>query len=50
VKLDFKGIAGAEGYNAVQTDKAGWRYGFLAHKKDGTRVYGKLFNLPRKHQ
>lgn len=43
VKLEFRGIAGAEGYNAVQTDKAGWRYGFIAHKKDGTRVYGKVF-------
>lgn len=43
VKLDFRGIAGAEGYSTVQTDKAGWRYGFIAHKKDGTRVYGKVF-------
>ncbi len=40
VVLNFKGIAGAEGYNTVKTDKAGWRYGFLASLKDGSRVYG----------
>jgi len=43
VKLQFKGIAGAEGYNKVKTDKAGWRYGFIAYKKDGSRVYGKTY-------
>lgn len=42
VKLQFKGIAGAEGYSKTKTDKAGWRYGFVAYKKDGTRVYGKM--------
>jgi hypothetical protein len=42
IKLQFKGIAGAEGYSKVKTDKAGWRYGFVAYKKDGTRVYGKM--------
>jgi len=40
VVLNFKGIAGADGYNNVQPDKAGWRYGFLASLKDGSRVYG----------
>jgi len=40
VSLDFKGIAGAEGFHAVQPEKAGWRYGFLAYEEDGTRVYG----------
>ncbi len=44
VKLQFKGIAGAEGYSNVKTDKAGWRYGFLASLKDGSRVYGKVYN------
>lgn len=43
VRLTFKGIAGAPGYNAVKTDKAGWRYGFLASKKDGSRVYGQVY-------
>ncbi|GAA4308404.1 hypothetical protein GCM10023149_02320 [Mucilaginibacter gynuensis] len=44
VKLDFKGIAGAEGFRAINTDKAGWRYGFLAVKQDGSRVYGKTYS------
>lgn len=43
IKLQFKGIAGSEGYNKVKTDKAGWRYGFVAYKKDGTREYGKIY-------
>ena len=42
VKLQFKGMAGAEGYTKVKTDKAGWRYGFVASLKDGRRVYGKM--------
>lgn len=44
VILNFKGIAGADGFNAVKTEKAGWRYGFLASQKDGKRVYGKVYN------
>ena len=43
VKLSFRGIAGTEGYNNVKTDKAGWRYGFVAYKKDGKRVYSDVF-------
>jgi hypothetical protein len=43
IKLEFKGIAGATGYNTVKIDKAGWRYGFVAYKKDGTREYGKMY-------
>lgn len=42
VALEFKGTAGAEGFNAVKVDKAGWRYGFLAYLKDGSRVYGDV--------
>lgn len=42
VKLNFKGIAGTQGYNAVKTDKAGWRYGFVAYQKNGTRVYSDV--------
>ena len=42
VSLDFKGIAGDEAFRSVQTDKAGWRYGFVAVKKSGERVYGKM--------
>jgi hypothetical protein len=44
VSLDFKGIVGADGYHVVQPEKAGWRYGFLASKEDGSRVYGDTFS------
>ena len=44
VRLDFKGIAGAEGFSQAQLDKASWRYGFLAHKADGSRVYSDIFS------
>ena len=43
VKLQFKGIAGTEGFNAVNTDKAGWRYGLLAYLNDHSRVYGDVY-------
>lgn len=42
VKLNFKGIAGAEGYNSVKIERAGWRYGFFAYQKNGTRVYSEV--------
>ncbi len=42
VTLEFKGIAGDPDYASVQIDKAGWRYGFLASLKDGSRVYGAM--------
>jgi hypothetical protein len=44
VTLNFKGIAGTEGYRAIKTEKAGWRYGFLAVKENGSRVYGKVYS------
>ena len=46
VKLNFRGIAGADGYRAISIEKAGWRYGFLAVKEDGSRVYGKMYSDP----
>lgn len=42
VTLNFKGIAGAKGYRAIHIEKAGWRYGFLSVKEDGTCIYGKV--------
>lgn len=42
VKAHFKGIAGNKGYRAINTDKAGWRYGFVAYSNDGTRTYGEV--------
>lgn len=42
VKVQFKGIAGADGYRNIKTEYAGWRYGLVAYLKDGTRVYGAM--------
>lgn len=44
VKVNFKGIAGAAGYRSIKTDKAGWRYGFVAQTEDGARVYGDMYS------
>jgi hypothetical protein len=44
VALEFKGVVGADGFSSVQPEKAGWRYGFLASKEDGSRVYGDTFS------
>ncbi len=44
VSLEFKGVAGAEGFRAIRTQNAGWRYGFLAVKEDGSREYGKVYS------
>jgi hypothetical protein len=46
IAIDFNGIAGAEGYDAINTDKAGWRYGFVAYKWNGDRVYSPMFSNP----
>jgi hypothetical protein len=43
VKINFKGIAGANGYRNIKLDKAGYRYGFLASLKNGKRVYGDVY-------
>lgn len=43
VTVDFKGLTNVPGYRAVQTDKAGWRYGFVAYKNDGNRVYSNVY-------
>ena len=42
---DLKSHAGtAKTYNNVGAGLEGWRYGFVALKKDGTRVYGDMFS------
>jgi hypothetical protein len=46
VTLEFKGEAGAAGYRAINVDRAGWRYGFLAVRHDGRRVYGPTYSDP----
>lgn len=40
--LEFKGTAGEKGYNSINTDKAGWRYGFLAVTDKSKRVYSDV--------
>ncbi|RYD36122.1 MAG: hypothetical protein EOP87_06075 [Verrucomicrobiaceae bacterium] len=42
VRLSFKGVAGKEGFSQTRLEQAGWRYGFLAHRKNGERVYGGI--------
>ena len=42
IYVEFVGEAGKEGYTALNTEKAGWRYGFVALQKDGTRVYSDI--------
>ncbi len=42
VKVDFRGIAGADGYRKLKTAQAGWRYGFVAYTKTGERVYSPM--------
>lgn len=42
VKLEFQGLPAADGFRAVKPEKAGWRYGFVAHLKDNARVYGDM--------
>ena len=42
VTVDFRGEAGAEGFAAVRTDKAGWRYGFVTVGTDGKSSYGEM--------
>lgn len=43
ISLDFEGIAGSKDFRSVNTDKAGWRYGFVAVGKNGKCVYGDSY-------
>ena len=42
IYVEFEGQAGKEGYTTLNKTKAGWKYGFVALKKDGTRVYSDI--------
>ena len=44
IKANFKGIVGSAGYRKYNVTKAGWRYGFCAYLKNGSRVYGKSYS------
>lgn len=39
VSVDFEGRTGASGFRSLNVAKGGWRYGFVALLKDGTRIY-----------
>ncbi|MDR1121119.1 MAG: T9SS type A sorting domain-containing protein, partial [Dysgonamonadaceae bacterium] len=38
----FEGKAGMNGFRRNNTTNAGWRYGFVALKNDGTRIYSEM--------
>ncbi|GAB1415756.1 hypothetical protein MASR2M117_11620 [Paludibacter sp.] len=42
VSVYFEGKAGIDGYRKNYVTQAGWRYGFVALLKDGTRVYSDM--------
>lgn len=42
VTLLFKGLSGVQGFNIINGEERGWRYGFVAMKKNGERVYGDV--------
>ena len=42
ISVNFTGEADISGFNAINVDKAGWRYGFVALKADGTTVYSEM--------
>lgn len=42
VYVEFTGEAGKEGFIDYRKQYAGWKLGFVALKKDGTRVYGDV--------
>lgn len=42
VSAIFQGKAGASGFRSLNVAKGGWRYGFVALLKDGTRVYSDM--------
>lgn len=48
VEVALQGLTGAPGYRAIRTEAAGWRYGLVAVKRDGSRVYGEMHSKPGK--
>ncbi|HLP05573.1 MAG TPA: DUF6055 domain-containing protein [Paludibacter sp.] len=42
VTANFEGLAGTNGFRKNYVAYAGWRYGFVALLKDGTRLYGDI--------
>ena len=42
VYAELVGEAGKAGYTAYNVSKAGWKFGFVAYLRDGTRQYGAI--------
>lgn len=42
VKIYFEGVAGQKGYRNIDLENAGWRYGFVAQKGNGERIYSTI--------
>lgn len=42
VTIDFKGNVGLNGYKIKNGTYKGWRYGFVALKENGERIYGEM--------
>ncbi|MCX2476996.1 DUF6055 domain-containing protein [Pedobacter sp. MC2016-05] len=42
ISLEFEGLVDTTDQSKQETARAGWRYGFIAYKKNGKRVYGKI--------
>ena len=42
VYVELVGEAGKSGYTTYNKTKAGWKFGFVALQKDGTRIYGDI--------
>ena len=42
VEVYFKGLSEATGYNMINADKAGWRYGFVGVTTEGKSVLGTV--------
>lgn len=44
VTASFTGLTSGTGYHVVNPSYAGWRYGFVAYKSNGSRVYSDVFS------
>lgn len=42
VTVFFEGKAGIDGFRKQRVNQAGWRFGFVALKNDGTRIYSEM--------
>ena len=42
VNVNFRGLAGTNGFRALNVNQGGWRYGFVALLENGTRVYSDM--------